>query len=152
MKLKTKDIGFVVIQFCLFIIYLFDSDFLNFDVLHFIRIIGISIAILGGFLILIATIQLNTSLSPFPSPKSGANLIQNGVYRYIRHPIYTAILLITFGYGIYIGSLFKILVTIVLYVLFYFKSVYEEERLVKMFLQYTSYKKRTGRFLPKWLN
>jgi len=149
MKLKTKDFFYVVIQFILFSVYILDVNFLQFTLPEFLNMFSIIIAIIGCFIIIIAMLQLNKNLSPFPTPKSNSQLIQSGLYKYIRHPIYTGILFLLFGYGIYLNSSFKILVTISLYVLFYYKTSYEEQRLHLKFSGYLEYKNKTGRFLPK---
>jgi len=149
MKLKTKDFFFVVIQFVLFIIYLFNFSFLKFSLPKFFNWFSIIIAIIGCFIILIAMLQLNKNLSPFPTPKSNSQLIKTGLYKYIRHPIYTGILFLLFGYGIYMNSLFKIIIAFVLLLLFYFKTSYEEQRLIQKFTDYSEYKKTAGSFFPK---
>lgn len=74
----------------------------------------------------LAILQLNKNLTPFPTPKEDGTLIQNGVYKFIRHPIYTGIILIAIGFGLFHQSLWEIFIGIVLWVLFYFKSSYEE--------------------------
>lgn len=153
MKPTTKDFLFVAIQFGLFLAYLFDFKALHMYFLPgFVNNIGLVIALIGTLVLIAALLQLHTNLSPFPSPKSSAQLVQTGLYKYIRHPIYTGILAVALGYGLYIGSGFKILVTIALYVLFYFKSVYEEQQLLAFFTEYKTYKACTGRFLPKWFS
>ena len=149
MKLKTKDFFYVVIQFVLFAVYILDINFLQFILPEFLNMFSIIIAIIGGFIILIAMLQLNKNLSPFPSPKSNSQLIKKGLYKYIRHPIYTGILLLSFGFGIYLHSTFKIIVALSLLILFYFKTSYEEQRLLQKFADYFEYKKMAGRFLPK---
>ena len=149
MKLKTKDFFYVVIQFVLFAVYILDINFLQFILPEFLNMFSIIIAIIGGFIILIAMLQLNKNLSPFPSPKSNSQLIKKGLYKYIRHPIYTGILFLLFGYGIYMNSLFKIIIAFVLLLLFYFKTSYEEQRLIQKFTDYSEYKKTAGSFFPK---
>lgn len=149
MKLQTADITFVLIQFILFFLFIFDVSQLQFKIPHIVTLVGMSIAILGSIIIGIALLQLNKNLSPFPSPKSGSQLIQNGLYKYIRHPIYTGILFLFSGYSLYTSSGYKVLITLLLYILFVFKSRYEEQRLTHTFKNYPRYKKRTGRFLPK---
>lgn len=149
MKLQTADITFVLIQFVLFLLFILEIPQLQFTLPNFISIIGIIVAVVGFIIILIALLQLNKNLSPFPSPKSGSQLIQNGLYKYIRHPIYTGIILLFLGYSFYVTSGYKLLITLLLLVLFIFKSRYEEERLALTFKSYSKYKKTTGRFLPK---
>ncbi len=149
MKLKSKDYVFVSIQLGLFLVYILHFDLAPFDGNILIRIISIIMIILGVLVALIAVLQLNTKLSPFPSPKANTIFITYGVYKYVRHPIYTGILLITFGYGLYLTSIYKIIISILLYTLFYFKSSYEENRLKIAFSDYESYQKKSGRFFPK---
>ncbi|WP_417266182.1 methyltransferase family protein [Brumimicrobium sp.] len=76
------------------------------------------------------------------------NLIENGVYKFIRHPIYTGLILSFFGFAIISDSGYRILITAVLFLLFYFKTIYEEKRLIEKFPSYLEYKSRSGRFFP----
>ncbi len=149
MNLGIKDFVFVGVQFLLFVAYVFDVGFWKFDIPRPIEIGFLITAVVGALVILLALIQLNTSLSPFPSPKTNAELIRSGVYKYVRHPIYCGILILLFSYGLYTTSSYKLGIALILYALFYFKSAYEEERLEEAFTEYKSYKKNTGRFFPK---
>lgn len=149
MKLKAKDFLFVGVQFVLFIAYIFTPNIINISTYKVVSYVGLFIAIIGFFITLIALLQLNTNLSPFPTPKSNSSLITNGIYKFIRHPIYTGIILITFGYGLHTDSLYRMIISMLLYILFYFKSSYEEERLKITFSDYDSYKTKSGRFFPK---
>jgi len=150
MKLKLKDYFFVGIQFLLFAIYLFNFELLEFKFPDSLSIPFLIISTIGFLIIAIAILQLNKNLSPFPTPKSNSELIQTGLYKYIRHPIYTGIILMTFGYGFYVNSLFKIFISVALLILFYFKSSYEEKMLQNKFSDYSEYKKTTGRFFYKF--
>jgi len=148
MHLKPKDYFFVGIQFLLFLLYLIDLEFIKFSLPYIFRIIGLILTISGLIVLILALLQLNKNLSPFPTPKTNSELVQSGLYKYIRHPIYTGILLNFFGYSLYSGSLFRLSITILLYILFLYKSNYEEKMLSRQFEEYSSYKKKTGRFFP----
>lgn len=148
--LEKKDFIFVGVQMVLFILYVFDFNLLTINSYYLIGYFGLGTTIIGALIVVIALLQLNTNLSPFPSPKFNTSLIKSGVYKFIRHPIYTGIILASFGYGLYTDSFYKILISIGLYILFYFKSEYEEERLTKKFSDYIVYKKSTGRFFPRF--
>lgn len=147
MKLKLKDYFFVGIQFLLFAIYLFNFELFKFKLSVSLSILFLIITIIGFLIIVIAILQLNKNLSPFPTPKSNSELIQTGLYKYMRHPIYTGILIMFFSYALYVNSSFKLIIAFILFILFYFKSSYEEERLQKIFPKYQLYKKSTRRFL-----
>jgi protein-S-isoprenylcysteine O-methyltransferase Ste14 len=149
MKLTLKDYFFVGIQFLLFGFYLFKIKTIAIQIPYFISLTGLVISVTGLLILLLALLQLNSNLSPFPTPKSSAELIQTGLYKFIRHPIYTGIILLLFGYGIYRSSLFKILIALLLFILFYFKSSYEEKLLQTRYSNYSEFKKTRGRFFPK---
>lgn len=109
---------------------------------------GLWIIVLGGLLIILALLQLNKNLSPFPTPKDTTTLLQNGLYKYMRHPIYTGIILFFTGFSLYQNSFYKLGISLLLVVLFHFKSNYEEQRLEQKFPKYKLYKNKTGKFFP----
>lgn len=148
-KQIENDYLFTGTQFLLFMAYLFHIQLGRIIIPAWLSYLGIIIAIVGIFFGIVALIQIRESLSPFPSPLPSARLITSGVYRYIRHPIYSGILLAGLGYALYSASLYRIMVTVLLYVLFYLKSRYEEKLLAEKFPEYQAYKYKTGRFWPK---
>lgn len=148
MPLKPLDYFFVLIQFVLFGVFLFDISVLNVSLPSHLQLNGIPMAIAGLVISGIAVLQLNTNLSPFPTPKSGSTLIKNGVFTWVRHPIYSGILLGLLGLSLYYQSLYKMGVVVLLLILFYFKTSYEEQRLETVFEEYTDYKAKTKRFVP----
>src|SRR5690606_6752899 len=105
---------------------------------------------IGLLLVIAAFLQLNTNLSPFPSPKEGAKLVTNGVFAFARHPIYAGVLFMAFGISFGRGSGYKLIISVLLYLLFFLKSRYEEQRLQEIFPDYVLYKRVTGRFFPKF--
>ena len=150
MAVPKKDILYVGLQFVFFIAWFFEINTLNFRVsenLHKLALFGGGI---GLVLVLAAFLQLNTNLSPFPSPKKGSKLVTGGVFVFARHPIYSGILFMAFGISIWLGSGYKLIVSALLYLLFYLKSNYEEQRLLETFPEYSEYRKNTGRFFPKF--
>lgn len=150
MNNRTKDYILVSTQFLLFLLYLwnpwkktlYQNDTLT---LWSLILVFIGIILLGS-----AVYALRKSISPFPSPKSNAQLVHTGVYHYIRHPIYTAILTSAFGWAVYSNSWFRILIFVALILLFEVKSNFEEQLLIKRYSNYENYKKQTGKYLPKF--
>lgn len=150
MKIPFKDIIFVLLQFVLFIGFTFEVESMRIFFPDYLFWIGVGILVLGAFVTLWAVLQLNVHLSPFPSPLPGSKLIVAGAYKWARHPIYTGIILAFLGFAIIADSGYKLIVAGFLFLLFYFKSQYEEQRLLVMFPEYQEYKQKTGRFFPKF--
>jgi protein-S-isoprenylcysteine O-methyltransferase Ste14 len=92
-------------------------------------------------------LKLNAS----PRPNSSARLVTHGVYSYIRHPIYSSFIQISFGTAFLIGTLGSIAVAAASLIFYYSKSIYEEKLLTQVYPDYNLYKVRTGRFTPKML-
>ena len=147
--LKSRDYLFVGIQFTLLFCLLWDGlKSWRFVVPGYFTPIIFFLMIIGVCLILLAMLQLNTSLSPFPTPKVSGQLITNGIFKFIRHPIYTGIILFSLSWAFVSGSYFRLFISVLLILLFFYKSQYEEGLLIKKFEDYPAYKKRTGRFFP----
>lgn len=146
--MKSKDIIYVTAQFILFIGYALVHHFGLFQFPVWVLNLGLLMAILGIIILLLALLHLNKNLSPFPSPKLESELVTNGLYKWMRHPIYSGILLFAFGYAIYSQNEFRLLIAFALLVLFYFKSSYEEKMLCQKFDDYAAYRKAKGRFFP----
>ncbi len=149
MKLRAKDYILVALQGIIFIAYLLDFAIFDIVIPFTFRAFGLVIGIFGVLILILSILQLNKNLSPFPTPKANSQLIQNGLYKYERHPIYTGVLLIFTGYALYSASLYKMAITILLLIVFIIKSTYEEKKLMERFSNYKTYKKQTGRFFPK---
>ncbi|TDU40464.1 protein-S-isoprenylcysteine O-methyltransferase Ste14 [Gelidibacter sediminis] len=149
MSLKTpiKDYGFVVIQLLLFVAYILPLKLYEIQLPEWLRYSGLFVLSMGVILGIVATLQLNTKLSPFPSPVEDGKLITTGAFRISRHPIYTALLFSGLGYALYNLSLYQMLITGFLLLLFYYKSDYEETLLMRKYPEYNTYKKSTRRFI-----
>ncbi len=150
LKLAKQDYIFVGLQFLLFAAFCFEGFFDLIAVPALPKNTALFLAGFGCIFIVITLLQLGGRISPFPSPKSKAVLVQNGMFKVVRHPIYTGVMLFCFGCAIYLGSLYKVVITVLLFMLFCKKSAYEEQKLEEKFADYKLYKKRTGRFFPKF--
>jgi protein-S-isoprenylcysteine O-methyltransferase Ste14 len=145
--MTTRSLIFVILQLFLFLVFAvipagYAAAF-GWQMTAFILVIA------GTLITATAMFQLGPGLTPFPVPRSGGKLITGGVYKWVRHPIYSALLLITAGISIYSLNIPRALVTFLLLLLFYYKSRYEESLLEQKFSDYSDYKTRTGRFIPK---
>lgn len=104
---------------------------------------GVLVAGAGGM-------RLGPALTPTPIPKDGAELVTTGVYRYVRHPIYTGVLLAALGLVVLGASAGHIVGWIALFVVLSIKASGEEAMLAKRHPGYESYAKSTGRLIPKF--
>ncbi len=148
MKKTRADYFYVSGQLILFAAFILDPNWVQLSIPLLVQWLGWGFVFIGGGVILLAMAQLNTNLTPYPSPKQSATLIQSGLYRYMRHPIYSGILMAFFGLALTNGSIVQAIIVIALYILFYYKSSYEEQRLLETFSEYEAYRQRTGRFFP----
>lgn len=83
-----------------------------------------------------------------PTPKQQADLVQSGVYRAVRHPIYTSVLAGALGVALLHGHVAVLVIALLMIPFFTAKSRYEETLLRAAYPQYDDYMTRTGRFLP----
>jgi protein-S-isoprenylcysteine O-methyltransferase Ste14 len=77
-------------------------------------------------------------------------LVTRGPYRWIRHPFYVCMALLTLGSALVAANWFIFISGVVAFALLALRSRVEEEQLAARFGDaYLDYRKRTGRFLPK---
>lgn len=150
MAVSKKDFFFVGLQLALFAAYLLEVPLFDLEVPEQINFLHLAFVVLGAFIVVLGMLQLNKNLSPFPTPKKDSALITSGLFKYVRHPIYTGILIAAFFLAFYLHSGYKLLVFLLLLLLFYSKSIYEEKELLEKFPEYESYMANTGRFIPKF--
>lgn len=146
-----KNYFFVAMQLLLIVAWVMDMEALKCNRLEFFHTVFLVLSGIGFLMVIISILQLNTNLSPFPEPKRNAYLFTGGLFQYIRHPIYSGILIFLFFLSLYFASGYKIGIVFLLFCLFWFKSEYEEERLCLKYPNYRDYRQDTGRFFPKFI-
>jgi len=79
------------------------------------------------------------------------HLVVTGFYRYVRNPMYVAVVSIIIGQGLLLGNTSLLLYAAVAWIGFHaFVLVYEEPKLRKTYgAEYDAYRKRVGRWLPR---
>ncbi len=110
---------------------------------------GLAVAGVGLALFLAAMRNLNRQYTPGHAAHLPTEIVTSGPYRYIRHPVYTANLLMTGGVFLASGSLWLVANLIVLMVYYRFATHSEESSISAQFPEYGEYMKRTGRFFPR---
>jgi protein-S-isoprenylcysteine O-methyltransferase Ste14 len=111
---------------------------------------GRLVLILSGILALLGFLHLGHNLTPHPAPRSHATLVQHGIYGWIRHPLYTSLMLGAIGWALLWQSIPALVVTLILILVLDAKARVEEHWLRERFPDYAEYAGRVRRFVP-WL-
>ena len=88
------------------------------------------------------------NFSVYPEVKAGAKLITSGPYRYVRHPMYDALILMMVGIAGYNGHWLNYLAAAGITLVVLAKAFMEEGLLAQVFPEYSAYQDRTHRFIP----
>jgi protein-S-isoprenylcysteine O-methyltransferase Ste14 len=83
-----------------------------------------------------------------PEPRHGGVLVTHGPYRWVRHPMYTAVLLAAAAAALAAGGVPDALLWAALLAVLWAKADVEERALLGCFADYAGYRGRTWRFLP----
>ncbi len=144
------DYFLVAIQLILLVLYFYQPAFLDPSLNSIFKVIGSVPMVLGAIIAIWGSFQIASFISIFPTPAKGGRLVTSGAFRLVRHPIYSGIILASFGYALYSMTLVKLLIAVVLLLFFELKSSYEERQLFKQYPEYAEYALKTGKFIPLW--
>ncbi|MBK8980925.1 MAG: isoprenylcysteine carboxylmethyltransferase family protein [Ignavibacteria bacterium] len=84
----------------------------------------------------------------FPNIKEGQNLNRSGPYKFVRHPMYTSVISLTFIWVLNNYSITRIIVWSALVIVLIIKLKYEERLLSENFPEYKSYIKNSKMLIP----
>ena len=143
--IKTSyELILVFLQFFIIFLHFFQLELLpNKQIIQINNIfysLGILIIIIASIFILIAIKDLGRNLSPFPKPKANSKLVTSGIYRFMRHPMYYSLIVISFGIFLTKLSIYYLCLTISLALLIKLKIFVEERYLKNKFKNYLIYK------------
>lgn len=105
---------------------------------------------LAGGVLGVAVLYYNRpgNFSIYPEIREKAVLVTNGPYRYVRHPMYSALILMMIGVAGYNGTPINRVATVALMIVVTTKALREEKLLPQVFPQYPAYAMSTKRFVP----
>ena len=115
---------------------------------HTYLIFEIVLVSLGGVLLIVATHNLKPSLKISPIPKQNAPLISVGVYKYVRHPMYLAVILIGFSLAGYAESLVGWIFEVLLMATLNVKATFEDALILEIHPEALHFQMHTSKLIP----
>lgn len=115
-----------------------------------VTVLGIVVTVAGIALAFWARAFLGGNWSGTVTVKVGHQLVRTGPYRWVRHPIYSGLILALLGTAIERRQVRGLIAIVLLYIGFKIKSRIEERTMVSTFgAQYDDYSRTTGAIVPK---
>lgn len=109
---------------------------------------GMGISAFGIAFAIAARAWLGSNWSGSVTIKQDHELIQNGPYRYTRHPIYTGVFFGLLGAALIQSGIKDLIGVILLFIAFNIKITIEEKFLSGVFPRYGDYKRTTRKIIP----
>jgi len=107
---------------------------------------AVNLLLAGGFLvILVAILNLRTSFSLMAEARP---LVRNGLFRWMRHPIYTGNFIMLLGVMLLHLGARQMLVYAGVVIGHFYRARLEESKLSAIYPEYEEYRRITGMFLP----
>ena len=142
-----------LIKVTLLTFFLFQTLFLDLfpisERANVLRVIGLVIYFLGLGIAVLGRIHLGANWLDLEDYRVSPNqsLVTNGIYRYVRHPIYGGDILLLIGLELALNSWLVLGVGIILVVVIR-QTILEESLLSEKFSDYRHYCSQTKRFIP----
>lgn len=144
------DAGQIIAFFIFIIFWAADSFFFDFStqitayVPFYLRMV-VSIIVIA-----ISLYLLNASHKVVAGEHRPEKVISDGVFKYIRHPLYMSALLFYLALVISTLSIISFALWLGIFIFYNYLASYEEKLLISKFgEEYVSYRHRTGKWLPR---
>ncbi len=135
------------------LIYVFSSllDFANYSLPNWVGWIGAILFALAIWLLWRTHVDLGRSWTPTLGIRDDHQLVTDGVFKYMRHPMYAAHILWAIAAVLMLHNWIAGFVLLVVFVPQYLLRVNAEEQMMleHFGVQYESYMQRTGRIIPR---
>ena len=110
--------------------------------------LGLVVGVFGGLVAVWGLIGLGRNLTALPHPVDDGQLVTEGPYRVVRHPIYSGVILGSLGWALLWSSPFLVILALGLFLFFDIKSRREEVWLRHRYAGYADYARRTRKLIP----
>lgn len=140
---RFKSYTLVAIQLICIGIIAFTGPFVPRSIYYFLM------ASAGAFLGLWAIVVMGLGrFNITPDPREYSRMVRRGPYKYIRHPMYASVLVITLAWVLDYFTIFRLAIWIVLALDLLLKLRFEERLLVNNHPEYAQYQQNTYRLIP----
>ncbi len=117
---------------------------------EWIRWLGVGIGIFCTLGIYWLFSSIGNGITPTSATRTEHKLVTDGIYRWVRHPLYTIGSSFIFSFGMMADNWWITAFGILAFILMASRTPKEEANLIEKFGdEYREYMNRTGRFLPK---
>lgn len=146
-KEKSRRILHVVLRpafgICLFLSQFTSNRNTLFTDNPYLLFLGLLFLVCGILLWITASLHLRNAINR-------KEIAISGPFKYIRHPIYTSIYILSIGLGFIFFAWYWFIVMVVFIPFWYVECMEEEKEMIKFHGQkYIDYRKRAGMFLPR---
>ena len=104
---------------------------------------GTAVAVFGLVIIATSIVSLREVIQIAPEPREGGRLITSGIYDWLRHPIYSGMVLVMIGLFLRQPNVFVGIAGAVVIAFLVVKSRFEEALLLQKYSEYAAYRERT---------
>jgi protein-S-isoprenylcysteine O-methyltransferase Ste14 len=140
----SLGVGWVIAQGVLFLFFLIavvsGETVADVPGLIYAQVMGLVVAAAGAVISVWSLREHGWQVSPFPRPADAAHLVESGPYRYVRHPMYTGIVVFVLGVGLAYANPVVLLTSFTFTVFFMAKTGHEEDMLVERIDGYSAYR------------
>jgi protein-S-isoprenylcysteine O-methyltransferase Ste14 len=114
------------------------------------RSVGVGIGVLCVLGVYWLFSSIGSGISPTSATRQQHKLVTHGIYRYVRHPLYTVGSALFISFGVMADNWFIAALGIFTFLLMAIRTPKEEANLIEKFGdEYREYMKTTGKFFPK---
>ncbi len=141
--IKTSVLAFIVVQTLFLDLFPISGEQIS------LRIVGMIIYLVGLTTSIIGRLHLGKNWVDLEDYQvlPEQSLVTEGIYRFIRHPIYTGDILLLSGLELALNS-WLVLAVPIPFLIALRQTMAEEALLAQVFPDYSAYCKRTKRFIP----
>ncbi len=136
------------------VVYLFTPlfSFADYELPHLVHSCGLLVMLVGLWLFWRSHVDLGANWSPTLVTRTGHEIIKHGIYRRIRHPMYSAIWLFSIAQALLLNNWLAGWSVVLAFAFMYFlRTPNEEKMMIDHFgSAYEDYMKETGRLFPKY--